>query len=72
MTSLLDRPASPAPRPVSARPGSLARARWEQVALGAFIVLPLAALGAAPPLLWNRWVSWRDVVLLIVFYAVSG
>ncbi|KPM57523.1 acyl-CoA desaturase [Frankia sp. CcI49] len=56
----------------TAMPGSAARARGEQVVLLATILVPFAALVAAVPLLWGRWISWRDVVLAAVMYAITG
>src|SRR5689334_6516993 len=53
-------------------PGSWVKARAEQVLLGVIIVLPIAALGAAVPLLWGRWITWRDVLLMWVFYFLTG
>ena len=57
---------------LQAVPGSWFKARAEQVALGAFIVVPLLAVAAAVPLLWGRYIGWVDVVLATVFYAISG
>ncbi len=48
------------------------KAHAEQWLLGTIIVVPLAAVGAAIPLLWNRWISWRDVILMVALYAFTG
>jgi stearoyl-CoA desaturase (delta-9 desaturase) len=80
MTTLLDpegtgeteAPPAVSRRPVAEVPDTLTKARWEQVALAVFIVVPLAATIAAIPLLWNRWVNATDIVLLLVFYAITG
>ncbi|MEX5631266.1 acyl-CoA desaturase [Parafrankia sp. FMc2] len=53
-------------------PSSLARARGEQVVLVTTILIPFLALVAAVPLLWGRWISWRDVILAAVMYAITG
>jgi stearoyl-CoA desaturase (delta-9 desaturase) len=45
---------------------------WEQVALFAFVTVPLLAVLAAVPVAWGGWLSWTDVVLALVFYLVSG
>jgi stearoyl-CoA desaturase (Delta-9 desaturase) len=45
---------------------------WEQVALFLFIVVPLLALLAAIPMVWGWGLSWRDVVIAAVMYAVTG
>jgi stearoyl-CoA desaturase (delta-9 desaturase) len=48
------------------------KARWEQYALAAFIIVPLLAVLAAAPLAWGGWLGWHDVIIAIVFYAISG
>jgi len=53
-------------------PRSAFKARGEQLLLTAIIVLPLAAIVAAIPLLWDRWITWRDVVIAAVMYGISG
>lgn len=68
MTTLIDPPR----RQPAAIPDELEKARWEQVALMLFIVVPLAATVAAVPLLWGRWINWTDVIIAAVFYAISG
>ncbi len=69
--------ATPAPRASTPDtmqhvPGSWFKARAEQVALGAFIVVPLVAIAAAIPALWGWGIGWTDVILATVFYAISG
>ena len=59
-------------RPLQAVPKSTMRARAEQVALGAFIVVPFLAVLASALVLWGHGLSWHDVVLSFVFYAISG
>jgi stearoyl-CoA desaturase (delta-9 desaturase) len=44
----------------------------EQLTLGLFIAVPFVAVLAAVPLLWNRWLSWHDVVIAAVMYVVTG
>jgi stearoyl-CoA desaturase (delta-9 desaturase) len=67
------RRADPANRRGNAtRPRSLVKARAEQIILLVVIIVPLAALAAAIPALWGHWISWRDVVLAAIFYAISG
>jgi stearoyl-CoA desaturase (Delta-9 desaturase) len=48
------------------------QARWEQVALLAFIVLPFLALLGAVPLMWGRGIGVHDVVIAGVMYVVAG
>jgi stearoyl-CoA desaturase (delta-9 desaturase) len=48
------------------------KARWEQYALAAFIVVPLLGVLAAAPLAWGGWLGWHDVIIATVFYIISG
>jgi stearoyl-CoA desaturase (delta-9 desaturase) len=48
------------------------KARWEQYALAAFIVVPLLGVLAAAPLAWGGWLAWHDVIIATVFYVISG
>jgi stearoyl-CoA desaturase (Delta-9 desaturase) len=59
-------------RPLQDLPRTRLWARLEQVALGAFIVLPLLAVLASGVVLWGTGFHWRDVVISSVFYAVTG
>jgi stearoyl-CoA desaturase (delta-9 desaturase) len=45
---------------------------WEQVTLFLFIVVPFLALLAAIPVLWGWGLSWRDVIIAAVMYAITG
>lgn len=45
---------------------------WEQVALGLFIVVPFAAVVAAVPVAWGWGLSWRDAVIAVGMYAITG
>jgi stearoyl-CoA desaturase (delta-9 desaturase) len=60
--------------PDSAEPGFLAtlggetQTRTEQIALGAFIVVPFLALVAAVPVAWGGWLGWTDVVIAVSMY----
>ncbi len=44
----------------------------EQVALALFIAVPFLALIAAIPVAWGGFLGWHDVVLAVVFYAITG
>jgi stearoyl-CoA desaturase (delta-9 desaturase) len=48
------------------------QARWEQVALLAFIVVPFLGLLAAVPLMWGRGIGLHDVIIAGVMYIVAG
>ncbi|MGZ6791675.1 MAG: fatty acid desaturase, partial [Mycobacteriales bacterium] len=77
MTDMLDAPVTTIEydgddsRPLQALPGTSVRARWEQVALGIFVVVPLLAVLASGFVLWGTGLSWLDVVLTAVFYLVT-
>jgi stearoyl-CoA desaturase (delta-9 desaturase) len=43
-----------------------------RILVGVFVVVPLLAVLAAVPLAWGWGVGWRDIVLAIAFYYVSG
>ena len=59
-------------RPLQDLPRTRLWARLEQVALGAFIAVPLLAVLASGFVLWGNGLSWRDVVISTVAYAVTG
>ena len=59
-------------RPLQAVPRTRLRARAEQVALGLFIAVPFLAVLAGAFVAWGGFLSWRDVVISAVFYAVTG
>jgi stearoyl-CoA desaturase (delta-9 desaturase) len=60
------------PQPLAEIPSTLGRARLEQVILGLFVVVPLLAVAAAVPVMWGWGLGWRDVVIAVVMYAISG
>ncbi len=61
-----------ASRPLQAVPKSRARARFEQLMLATFIVVPLLAVLASGVVLWGYGLHWRDVVIAVAFYWVTG
>jgi stearoyl-CoA desaturase (delta-9 desaturase) len=69
MTTMLDQPTAPSgPKPLTEgkqRPGIL-------VALWAFVIVPFLALIAAVPVAWGGWLHASDIVIALVFYAISG
>lgn len=48
------------------------RGMVSQVAVYVFVVVPLLALLAAIPVAWGWGLGWVDVVLAVVFYAITG
>ncbi|MDQ6935594.1 MAG: fatty acid desaturase [Actinomycetota bacterium] len=52
--------------------GGDVQSRKEQVALAIFIIVPFLAVLAAIPIAWGGWLSWTDVVITLVMYAVTG
>jgi stearoyl-CoA desaturase (delta-9 desaturase) len=58
--------------PVKATLGGDRKYLIEQIALGVFIGVPFVALIAAIPVAWGWGLSWRDVVIAVVMYAISG
>jgi stearoyl-CoA desaturase (delta-9 desaturase) len=67
MTLLEDRAPVRGPKPVfegTKRPG-------EQVALYAFVVIPIVAFLAAIPVAWGWGLNGTDVALLVIFYCVG-
>ncbi len=51
---------------------SVGAARAEQVILAVVIVVPLLAVAAAVPVAWGWGLGWRDIVIALVMYAISG
>jgi stearoyl-CoA desaturase (delta-9 desaturase) len=57
---------------MQAVPLSTARARTEQVVLTLFIVVPLLAVLSIGFVLWGHGLEWRDLVIALVAYAITG
>jgi stearoyl-CoA desaturase (delta-9 desaturase) len=66
------RPTANAPKPLQFVPGSMTKARVEQVALGLFIAIPALAVAAAVPVAWGWGLGWRDIVIAIVMFYFTG
>ncbi|HET6873530.1 MAG TPA: acyl-CoA desaturase [Acidimicrobiales bacterium] len=61
------------PHPLSDEIEQIERKSWtQQILLTIFLVVPFAAIVGAIPLAWGWGVSWRDLVIAGVLYAVSG
>jgi stearoyl-CoA desaturase (Delta-9 desaturase) len=43
-----------------------------RILIGVFVAVPLLAVLAAVPLAWGWGVGWRDIVIAVAFYYVSG
>ena len=77
MTEILDAPVTTIEyvadesRPLQQLPSTEVQARWEQIALGIFVFVPLVGVFAAGFVLWGNGLSWTDVILSAVFYLVA-
>ncbi len=74
VTDTATRPA-PAPTPSEIPLGTLGtdqQSMQERVILGAFIALPFLAILAAIPIAWGGWLGWRDVVIAVLMFVISG
>ena len=58
-------------RPLQAIPTTEYKARWEQFALAVFIVVPLLGVVGSGFVLWGTGLSLTDIVLSVVFYAIT-
>jgi stearoyl-CoA desaturase (Delta-9 desaturase) len=45
---------------------------FERVLIGTFVGVPMLSLLAAAPLAWGWGLGWHDIVIAVVFYAISG
>jgi stearoyl-CoA desaturase (delta-9 desaturase) len=66
---------APAPAPTEVPLGTLGtdqQSTQERVILGAFIALPFLAILAAIPIAWGGWLGWRDVVIAVLMFVISG
>jgi stearoyl-CoA desaturase (Delta-9 desaturase) len=72
MTTIAPQTAPGSHIPVEADVPSEHKGRGEQVMLGLFIGVPFVALVAAVPVAWGWGLGWRDVVIAVVMYLVSG
>src|SRR3954469_20472539 len=52
--------------------GGDTQSRKEQIALGAFIVVPFLAVLAAVPIAWGGWLGWSDVAIMAAMYWFTG
>jgi stearoyl-CoA desaturase (delta-9 desaturase) len=60
------------PKPATVMPEDMVAARWEQFAIGVFVVVPFLAVIASIVLLWGRGISLADGIISLVFYMISG
>ena len=56
----------------SARSAGTSSPRPSRSLLAIFIVVPFLAVLAAIPIAWGGWLGWRDVVIAVVMYVVTG
>ena len=52
--------------------GGDTQSRTEQIALGAFILVPFLAVVAAVPVAWGGWLSWTDLLIMGAMYWITG
>ena len=77
MTEMLDAPVTTLEfdgddsRPLQQLPTTETKAKWEQFALGVFIVVPLLGVLGAGFVLWGTGLSWLDIALSAVFYVIT-
>jgi stearoyl-CoA desaturase (delta-9 desaturase) len=57
---------------VKGQMGSPKKGFLEQAALFLFIVVPLLAVAAAVPVMWGWGLHWRDIVIALFFYYLTG
>jgi len=43
-----------------------------KITIALFIIIPALAVIAAIPVIWGGWLSWTDIILLLVFWAITG
>jgi stearoyl-CoA desaturase (delta-9 desaturase) len=60
------------PKPATVMPEDMKAARWEQFAIGVIVVLPFLAVITAIVLLWGHGISVTDMVIMLVFYVITG
>ncbi|HSA50152.1 MAG TPA: acyl-CoA desaturase [Yinghuangia sp.] len=65
-------PETPTPAPARGTLGGERKNLAEQIALALFIGIPFAALIAAVPVMWGWGLSWLDVALVVIMYAITG
>ncbi len=77
MTEMLDAPVTTIEydgdqsRPLQQLPTTETKAKWEQFALGVFIVVPVLGVLAAGFVLWGTGLSWLDIALSATFYVIT-
>ncbi len=63
----------PSPEPgIKGTMGGEQKGWLEQAVLGLFIVIPLIAVAAIVPVTWGWGLHWRDVVIALFFYLLTG
>jgi stearoyl-CoA desaturase (delta-9 desaturase) len=58
--------------PIEGTPGTQFQPMSMRVTIGFFVAIPFFAVLAAIPMAWGGWLSWVDVALFILFWAITG
>ena len=72
MTSTATRPSVEEQGAAAGTLGASRKGNGEQVALGLFIGVPFLAVIAAVPFAWGWGLTWRDLVIALVMYMLTG
>ena len=46
--------------------------RKMRITIGVFVAVPLLAVLLAIPVAWGGWLSWTDIALMVLFYAITA
>ena len=72
MTTTVTRPVTDDLGVATGTLGDQKKGNGEQVALGLFIGVPFLAVIAAVPFAWGWGLTWRDVVIALAMYMLTG
>jgi len=72
MTTTMTRPVGEDAGAAAGTLGSQKKRYGEQVALALFVGVPFVAVIAAVPIAWGWGLTWRDVIIALVMYMLTG